>query len=217
MPERTDTKIFFLHGLGQTRQSWEETIKNLHAIPAEYPEVISPKAKNQTFSSLTKCLEDKILQEKEPVIICGISLGAVLALDLYFKHTDNISGLILIAPQFKMPTKLIDLQNWIFRFLPKQIFTKIGLTKKEMISISSSLRKIDFSSKIKSVKCPVYIVCGDQDKANKIAAISLQALLPHGKLFLLAGAAHQVNVDQPQALAKIVQQAYAEIAQTKNE
>lgn len=153
----------------------------------------------------------KLIEEEKPIIICGLSLGAILGLELYFRHPKRISGLVLIAPQYKIPTILMDLQNFIFRLIPNRFFSKLGISKNNMISISTSMRKLDYSDKIKRISCPVYIVCGNKDKANMKAAIKLNQLLPESSLHFVNNAKHEANIDNPDELADIINKAYNEI------
>lgn len=201
-------KILFLHGLGQTKDAWNQTIQAVRGKSTECIELFVPNAKNQTFYTMADRLEQKLIKEKEPIVLCGLSLGAVLALELYFRQPEKIKGLILIAPQYRMPTKIIDIQNIIFRLMPNKLFAKMRITKREMISVTSSMRQIDYRDKIKRINLPVYIVCGSKDRANKKAAVSLNNLLPLSKLFMINDAGHEVNIDKPKELARIINEAF---------
>lgn len=204
-------KILFLHGLGQGKKAWNQTIEQLNCENIECLDVISNKIENPGFNSLADQLELKLIEERDPLVICGLSLGAVLGFELYFRHPEKISGLVLIAPQYKIPTILMDVQNFIFRLMPNKFFSKTGTSKNNMISISSSMRKLDYSDKIKRISCPVYIVCGDKDKANMKSAIKLSQLLPESSLHFVCNAKHEVNIDKPDELADIINKAYNEI------
>lgn len=204
-------KILFLHGLGQTKKAWNQTIEQLYCEDIECLDVVSDKLDNPGFNFLADQLEMKLIEEEKPIIICGLSLGAVLGLELYFRHPERISGLVLIAPQYKIPTILMDLQNFIFRLIPNRFFSKLGISKNNMISISTSMRKLDYSDKIKRISCPVYIVCGNKDRANMKAAIKLNQLLLESSLHIVSNAKHEVNIDNPDELADIINKAYDEI------
>ncbi|BBI27327.1 alpha/beta fold hydrolase [Enterococcus faecium] len=77
-------KIVFLHGLGQDEQSWKDVISYL-------PNSYSCKSLSlfnhlnstdtATLDDLTKYIEVQLNQIKEPFILCGLSLGAVIALN----------------------------------------------------------------------------------------------------------------------------------------
>lgn len=208
-------KIVFLHGLGQKISAWNKTIQYLKSNDFECLDVISNLESDQTFDNLADKLELKIIEERSPIIICGLSLGAVLGLELYFRQPDKIAALILIAPQYKMPAVLISIQNLIFRLMPNRLFLKNGVSKSNMLSISSSMRRLDYSNRIKNISCPVYIVCGSKDKANMKAAVSLNEALPISSLEFVDGAKHEVNIDKPDVLAEVINAAYDEIDQQK--
>lgn len=208
-------KILFLHGLGQGKKSWNKTIKKLNCEDIECLDVISNKIEKPSFKYLADQLELRLIEERNPLIICGLSLGAVLGLELYFRHPEKISGLVLIAPQYKMPKTLIDIQNFIFKLMPNRVFKKMGITKNNIISISSSIRELDYSDKINRISCPVYVVCGSKDKANMKAAIKLNQLLPKASLHFVSNAKHEVNLDKPDELADIINKAYNEILNSR--
>ena len=84
----------------------------------------------------------------------------------------------------------------------------MGITKREIISVTSSMRQIDYHDKIKRINLPVYIICGSKDRANKKAAVSLNNMLPLSKLFMINDAGHEVNIDKPKELARIINQAF---------
>lgn len=204
-------KILFLHGLGQNKASWDKTIQLLNCKDVNCVNMILNDVENQSFNSLAHELECILIEESSPLILCGLSLGAVLGLELYFRQSKKIAALILIAPQYKMPTFIMDIQNIIFRLLPNRSFSKLGISKKNMISISSSMRSIDYTNRIKNIVCPVYIICGENDKANKKAAEKLNGLLLNSHIELVDSSKHEVNIDNPDELAKIINRIYEEI------
>lgn len=52
-------------------------------------------------------------------------------------------------------------------------FADTGVSKRDMIRLSHSMRLLDFTSELKKVSCPVAIVCGEKDNANQKAARQL--------------------------------------------
>lgn len=204
-------KMLFLHGLGQQKQAWDKTIQHLKCNDIECPDLTFDLENNPTFDYMADKLELKIIEESSSIIICGLSLGAVLGLELYFRQPEKIAALILIAPQYKIPKMLIDVQNLFFRLMPNRLFLKSGLSKNNMISISSSIGSLDYSDRIKNISCPVYIVCGKKDKVNMKAAVRLNELLVLSSLKFVDGANHEVNIDKPDILAKIINSVYDEI------
>lgn len=66
-------------------------------------------------------LEQRYSEVKEPLRICGLSLGALLAIDFAIRHEEKVDSLVLIGAQYKVPSLLIDFQNLIFRCMPNKV------------------------------------------------------------------------------------------------
>ena len=80
----------------------------------------------------------------------------------------------------------------------------MGISKSDTIKLSHSLRSLNFKSGLNKVECPVAIVCGEKDYANKKAAKQLNTLLPQSQLQIIPGAGHEVNKCAPEAIAAIL-------------
>ena len=163
----------FWHGLGQTAHDWKEVTDRASLSEYDCPELIALSGEELTYSAIRTEIEKRYEDTEEPFRICGLSLGAMLALDYTIRHKEKVDSLILLAAQYKSPTILIDIQNLIFRCMPKKAFADTGVSKQDMIQLSHSMRSLDFTSELKKVSCPVAIVCGEKDKANLKAARQL--------------------------------------------
>ena len=64
--------------------------------------MISNRSRHVKLLKLAEC--DK---ENEEIVLCGLSLGAVLTLNYAIDHPDKVKALVLIAAQYKMPKKLL--------------------------------------------------------------------------------------------------------------
>lgn len=201
-------KILFLHGLGQNKESFDKTIENINFKDIENIDLIPNNSKDLTFFDIADMLENKIEDIKKPVIICGISLGAILAMELYFRNPQKIAGLILIAPQYKIPKIIMNFQNLIFKIMPEKFFKKTKISKNNMISIASSIENLDYRNKIKKISTDIFIVCGKKDRANLKSSKSLNKLIPNSNLFLIPNSRHEVNIDSPKELSYIINLAY---------
>lgn len=197
-------RTVFLHGLGQTAKDWDETINRVSGLEADCPELFSFAKTDMVYSQILRGLERRYADVKEPFRICGISLGAMLALDYAIRHGKQINSLILIGVQYKSPTFLIDFQNILFRCMPQRPFEDMGLSKNDVIKLTRSMRALDFSQQLKELVCPVEIVCGEKDTANLKAAKKLNELLPQAKLHIIPGVGHEVNRCAPEAIAEIL-------------
>lgn len=140
----------------------------------------------------------------EPLAICGLSLGGVLALHYGIEHPQKVKALALIAAQYKMPKKLLAFQNVIFRFMPNSMFQQMGLGKAQFIQLSKSMMELDYSGDLNRISCPVLAICGEKDSANIKAAKELSVRLAHAEICIIQEAGHEVNVDAPERLAEVL-------------
>lgn len=196
-------RTVFLHGLGQNPKDWENIIR-LTFGNSECPELFSYQGNDITYSSILQSLESRYANASEPFRICGISLGGMLAMDYAIRHIDQISSLVLIGVQYKVPWLLLDFQNVLFHLLPGNAFANTGLSKYQMLKLTHSMRCLDISDDLNKIICPVTIVCGKNDKANLKATKSLNKLLPQSTLNLISHAGHEINKDAPEALSDIL-------------
>ena len=200
-------KYILLHGMGQNASSWDKTTSYL----PDTVETVCPELSN--FFSEGNCNYNKMYSSfcrycnsfSEPLNLCGLSLGAVLALNYAIDFPDKVSSLILIAPQYNMPKFLLKVQNMLFKFMPESKFKDIGLKKKDFITLTNSMMDINFTNSLNNVNCPAVIICGEKDNVNKKAAIKLARELPNAKLSTIVNSGHEVNVDNPQGLANAME------------
>lgn len=195
--------IIFLHGLGQSPSSWSETISYLPEDTKAYcPDLFGfCKDGEITYKNIYCGFEEYVDQFSEPVTICGVSLGAVLALNYAVRHDVRIHALILIAPQYKMPKTLLKFQNILFHVMPEKFFSGSGLTKHDMIRLTNSMMTLDFEMDLDLIFCPSLIICGERDWANKEAAKTMAEIIPDAKLCSLDNAGHEINITDSKKLA----------------
>ena len=197
-------KTILLHGLGQTAQDWKEVVCQLSSSNVECPELFSSMENEISYPQILGDLERRYSNAKEPLRICGLSLGALLAIDFAIRHGDKVASLVLIGTQYKVPSLLIDFQNLIFRCMPNKAFESMGLSKSNTIKLAHSMRALDFTAQLSGILCPVHILCGEKDSANLKASKKLNEILPKATLQIVPGAGHEINKDAPEAIAAIL-------------
>ena len=197
-------KTIILHGLGQTAKDWDAVIRRTALTDVDCPDLFDLIQGKPTYPQLQAGLEKRYANMTGPFRICGLSLGAILALEFAIRHRDKVESLILIGVQYRSPDLLLSIQNLIFRCMPQRLFLDIGITKEDMICLTNSMRGLDFTNKLSEVNCPVTILCGEKDRANLKAAKKLVGRLPQAELQIVKGAGHEVNKDAPEAVAAIL-------------
>ncbi len=195
-------KLIMLHGLGQSAAAWNKTTELLaENISPVCPE-LTALAKGD-YNKLYKAFCEYCGSFDAPIDLCGLSLGAVLALNYAADFPENVQSLILIGGQYKVPDALIKIQGLLFRVMPKKSFDGTGLDKSDFISLNASMAGMDFTEKIKKITAKVLIAVGERDKANAKAAREMSEML-NCKLEIIPDSGHEVNVDNPKALAEMI-------------
>lgn len=206
-------KYLYLHGLGQKPDSWNRAIKETKvsgsSISLSLAEMSEEKA--VTYKELYSAFSEVCDKEDEEIVLCGLSLGAVLALNYAIDHPDKIKALVLIAAQYKMPEKLLKFQNVLFRLMPNSMFKQTGFTKADVISLCDTMAELDFTESLHNVSCPVLIVCGEKDNANKKASKELACYLSKSSFYELLKTGHEVNIEAPEEMAMVLQKFYDNI------
>jgi pimeloyl-ACP methyl ester carboxylesterase len=200
----------FVHGLGQNPLSWQSTIPYLPKqlainCPNVFDLCVSQKVTYQKLYAAFVAYCDKI---PPPLNLCGISLGAILALNYAIDYPKKVNSLVLIAAQFKMPRFLMQCQNILFRIIPKKHFLKSGVNKEVMIQLTKSMLELDFTRGLKTIVCPVLVVCGAEDRVNQKAAMLLAKQVIKGNYQIIENAGHEVNIDAPKSLALLIETFY---------
>ena len=195
-------KQIYLHGLGQNPDSWSKVIEQLeaaeHSMCPDLSELV--QGQDTTYQNLYAAFSAMCDEIEEDICLCGLSLGGVLALNYAIEHPEKIKGLVLIATQYKMPKKLLRVQNAIFRFMPKSMFQQTGFGKSDFLKLCNTMMELDFSDSIYNVSCPTLVIYGEKDRANKNASIELANMLIDAELQVFNGVGHEIDKEAPDKL-----------------
>lgn len=195
-------KGILLHGLGQSAASWDDTIRYLGSTS----DIVCPELSQWLegcephYDNLYRGFAKYCAQFDGPLNLCGLSLGGILALQYGIEHPERVNSLVLIGTQYVMPKRLLKLQNILFRLTPKGTFEEMGFSKRDFIDLCASMLELDFSTGLKELRCPVLIVCGERDGANRTASLQMKEQIPNAEFLMVPGAGHEVNRDAPAAL-----------------
>ncbi len=198
--------LVLLHGLGQTPASWDGVLAAMdpgaRACCPDLPTLL--RGREAVYPVLYQALSTQLETLPGPLDLGGLSLGAVLALHYALDHPGRVRALALAAPQIAMPRRLLAVQDLVFRLLPQGAFGGTGFSKADFRRLTASMAELDFRRQVPSLRCPMLVVCGAGDQANRKAAQELHSLLPTSALHLIQGAGHEVNRDAPQALGALL-------------
>lgn len=198
-------QYIFMHGLGQTPLSWDQVIARLDDTHIMCPNLFSfIEGRDVTYGTMYHAFREYCSSVTKPLGLCGISLGAVLALNYAIENSQKVASLILIAPQYRTPKLLLRFQTALFRIMPNAAFQEIGIEKWDMIRLLSSMLELDLTLMLNKITCPTLVISGRNDKTNQRAAMALAKQLSNARFELVENAGHEVNVDMPEKLAEMI-------------
>ena len=123
----------------------------------------------------------------------------------FIKQPPYLKGIIISATQFESPNKYVmAFQNLVFCLLPSKIFKKFGLTKKQVLTITSSLKQLQLRDELNEMPLPTLIMCGSKDSPNLSASKELENLIPNASLTIISGGRHELNKDKPEEFANAI-------------
>ena len=203
------TKIF-VHGSGHEATSWEKTISYM----TNNEDIVCPnlssilEGKEASYENLYSSFVKYCNEFDGQIHLCGLSLGGILALNFALDFPQKVKTLVLIGTPYKVPKVAFSFQNIIFRFLPKSIFETMAFDKKNTFALGDTMKNLDFSDRVKNIKCPTLILCGKKDSANMKSADYLSQSIRSAELKIIENTGHVVNEENPKALADILNEYY---------
>lgn len=203
------TKIY-VHGSGHKATSWEKTISYM----TNNEDIVCPnlssilEGKEASYENLYSSFVKYCNEFDGQIHLCGLSLGGILALNFALDFPQKVKTLVLIGTPYKVPKVAFSFQNIIFRFLPKSIFETMAFDKKNTFALGDTMKNLEFSDRVKNIKCPTLILCGKKDTANMKSADYLSQNIRNAELKIIENTGHVVNEENPKALADILNEYY---------
>ena len=195
-------KLIFLHGLGQSAESWKEVQELLADYPSEALEFFPSGV--ATYQEAKERIYQYLSKETEPFVLVGLSLGAVLALELSSYDLPNLQALVLSGCPLKLAGNIpFYIQLLIFKLLPKRTFEKQGADKSLLVGVSEELKTLDLREIAKNCPYPTLLICGSQDKPNLSSMKALHRLLTNSQFQIIPDGPHILNRAKPKEFVAI--------------
>lgn len=196
-------KLIFLHGLGQSAESWKEVRNLLTDYPSEAIELFPSGVSN--YQQAKERVYQHLAQETETFILVGLSLGAVLALELSSYDLPNLQALVLSGCPLKLAGNIpFYIQLLIFKLLPKRTFEKQGADKSLLVGVSEELKTLDLTDISRTCPYPTLLICGSKDKPNLSSMRSLHKLISESQFQIIQDGPHILNEAKPEEFAGTV-------------
>ena len=194
-------KLIFLHGLGQSADSWQEVQELLVDYPSEALELFPSGV--ATYQEAKERIYQYLSKETEPFVLVGLSLGAALALELSSYDLPNLQALVLSGCPLKLAGNIpFYIQLLIFKLLPKRTFEKQGADKALMVGVSEELKTLDLTDISRTCSYPTLLICGSKDKPNLSSMRSLHKLISESQFQIIPDGPHVLNKEKPKEFAE---------------
>ena len=194
-------KLIFLHGLGQSADSWKEVQELLVDYPSEALELFPSGV--ATYQEAKERIYQHLSEETEPFVLVGLSLGAALALELSGYDLPNLQALVLSGCPLKLAGNILFyIQLLIFKLLPKRTFEKQGADKALMVGVSEELKTLDLTDISRTCSYPTLLICGSKDKPNLSSMRSLHKLISESQFQIIPDGPHVLNKEKPKEFAE---------------
>lgn len=191
--------ILFLHGLGDTESVWQPVIARFPSIkPLTAPVLRTEPSTEWSLDAITARIATPLT---EPVHLVGLSLGAIVALNIALQYPEKALSLFVSAPQVKPSRLVMGLQSALLRALPTRWVCPPGLKKPELLGVLEALRDLDLTPALGSIRVPTTVACGSKDRPNLSAARYVSAAIPQSHLEIILGVGHQWHKDHPDCFA----------------
>ena len=195
-------KLIFLHGLGQSADSWKVVQDLLADYPSEALDLFPSGV--GTYQEAKERIYQHLSEETEPFVLIGLSLGAALALELSSYDLPNLQALVLSGCPLKLAGNIpFYIQLLIFKLLPKRIYEKQGADKALMVGVSEELKTLDLREIVRNCPYPTLLICGSEDKPNLKSMRRLQQLMPNSQFQIISEGPHVLNRAKPKEFAEI--------------
>jgi len=170
--------------------------------------------------------------ELERMVICGVSVGGMIAQGAAARIPERIQGLVLcdtahvIGPKDMWDTRMAAIkeegldaigdsvmERWFspefHQFNVQQLagyrnmFSRTPLAG--YLGTCSAIRDADFTETSANISLPTLCVCGEHDGATPPDLVqSLAALIPGADFEMITSAGHLPSVEQPEVLTKLI-------------
>jgi pimeloyl-ACP methyl ester carboxylesterase len=101
-----------------------------------------------------------------------------------------------LLPTFIHPDRLADVD------LVERIKTMTMRVGRDVFLAQSAMERLDGEDLLRSLTCPVSIICGEQDALTPLSDHrAMAALVPHARLTVIANSGHMTPMEQPGAVS----------------
>lgn len=231
--------LVFLHGVGSDKSVWARQIEffaNARTVIAfDYPgygESDLPAQNLNRREIAEQLIEALRLLKIEQAHFCGLSMGGVIALEIYKQQPQLVASLILANTFAKHPAgaEIVGrardfLKNGTMREFAEQrvgallttaapdalraqvIETMARISKQTYAWASPAVWTADYLDLLPEIKVPTLVIGSDFDQPTPLPlSRELTGKIPNAQLAVIENAGHLSNLEQPETFNRLIQE-----------
>jgi 3-oxoadipate enol-lactonase len=215
------TSLILLHGIGTGPSAWEPQIRALSGDR----EVLAPDLVPAYRHGLDAAVEEvrRLAPAHRPATLCGLSLGALVALRVAAERCAEDDTLVVCAGFERLPPRIrrrVRGLAAISRFMPqgflhRQLMSELPephraraldeiapLRARELARLMWEAAAFEVDPGL--IVARTLVLCGERDKANLPLARALARSAPNSTFALVPDAGHVANLDNPAAFSALL-------------
>jgi pimeloyl-ACP methyl ester carboxylesterase len=184
----------FLHGLAGSGSEWDRLQS---FVPAQAPDLSPYGTRDEYVGDVVELIEEP------PVLLIGQSLGGHTAMLVAARHPDLVARLVLIEASPERDDGVVERVRAYFEGNPSAYGAPVD--PDAVAQTVAELEERDWWDEFGRIQCPVLIVRGEHGHLDPEVVASMQAANRKAGAVTIAGAGHDVHLDEPDALAEAIQ------------
>jgi 3-oxoadipate enol-lactonase len=223
--------LVLLHALGMGGWMWQPHLAVLaahyHVLAPDLPGCAGSVAAGPfTMEKAATALVDLIRTRGHgPAHICGVSLGAMVALPLYRLAPELVASLVLSGGQVHPNRFFMTLQEALVRCMPeRQLVESLSGSfrrqypelvepalkaarqtgKRNLLAATYAVSQSDLRPILPTITVPTLVLCGSKDRFNLRAARQMSKAIPGAQLRIVPNVSHIWNLEQPQLFTNTI-------------
>lgn len=189
---RPDRILVFLHDMADTPLTWQDQVG---ALPEGWRPLtpwlrgMKPIDKEDfDLQAAADALSVVPLEHGvESFAICGMGLGAAVALRAAADSPAMVSGLVLVNPLIAPPGAVLKMQKAALRMTPRSRLAAQNVDKDHLLAAMDMLATLDLGDALEHVDCPTLVVSSQAQPATQKQATELAARLSNASTVALPG------------------------------
>jgi len=195
-----------LHGLGTGPSGWQPQLD-------AFPDAVAPRLADAG---------DALDATTAPFDLCGLSLGALIALRYAGDHPERVRRLVVCAGIARLPWYFRGLQYGIagiVRVLPSARVRKglvSGLPEQHRTAALQEIAHVDARAASRTLRTaagfklqrlppmPTLVLCGERDRVNVKLSRRLAKTLPDARFEVVPAAGHVANLDNSEVFNRLL-------------